>query len=263
MTIHRNAKGDAVATVENASSKAENEPSGSKKSFCYEDLKRRILTVELEAGSFIDETRISEAYGISRSPLREILRQLAGEGFVVLQENRGATVTPMTLKTFRNFFVVAPMIYSAVAQLAARNAKPAQIERLKEAQRRFRNAIGAGDIAERSLSNERFHMIMGEMADNEFLMPSLTRLLIDHTRLGMTFFTPDDNGADKQRILAAADQHDEFIALIAEREADKAAALTIAHWELSRGDMGRFAVPASLDVKLDPSRFVDSGEIVK
>lgn len=260
MSLHRKAKGGAV---EEAPSKAANGPSGSRKSFCYEDLKRRILTLELEAGSFLDETRISESYGISRSPLREILRQLSGEGFVVLQENRGATVTHMTLKTFRNFFVVAPMIYSAVAQLAARNAKPAQLERLKQAQKRFRAAIQADDIAERSLSNERFHMIIGEMADNEFLMPSLTRLLIDHTRLGMSFFTPDDTGSDKKRILTAADQHDEFIALIAARDADKVAALTIAHWELSRGDMGRFAVPASIDVKLDTSRFTDPGDGVR
>ena len=225
---------------------------GNRKLFCYEDLKRRILTVELEPGSLIDETKISKAYGISRSPLREILRQLSGEGFIVLQEHRGAIVAPVTLKTFRGFFVAAPMIYAAVAQLAAQNAKPQQIELLKEEQQRFRNAIRVGDISERALSNERFHMIMGEMADNEFLMPSLRRLLIDHTRLGMNFFDPSQSGLPDDRILAAADQHDEFISLISAREAEKAAALSIAHWELSRGDWGRFAAPRSLDISLNP-----------
>lgn len=238
--------------------RSENVPGDSRKSFCFNDLKRRILTGELEPGSYIDEMRISEAYGISRSPLRETLRQLSGEGFVVLQENRGAIVTPVTLKSFRSFFVAAPMIYAAVARLAAQNAKPQQLEQIKEAQRRFRDAIRSGDIAERSLSNERFHMIIGEMADNEFLMPSLRRLLIDHTRLGMTFFNPASSGLTDQQILAAADQHDEFITLIAAREPDKAAALTIAHWELSRGAMGNFAVPGSLDVSLDASRIADA-----
>jgi len=238
---------------------AETEPSGSKKSYCYEDLKRRILTVELEPGTFIDETRVSEAYGLSRPPLREILRQLAGEGYVMLQENRGATVTPITLKTFQSFFIAAPMIYAAVARLAAQNAKPHQLARLKEAQRRFREAIHAGNVAERTMTNQRFHSIIGEMADNEFLLPSLRRLLIDHARLGMTFFNSQTQTAPDQRILTAADHHDEFIALIAAKDAERIAVLSIAHWELSRGAMSRFAVPESLDVPLEPQSIAKGG----
>ena len=93
--------------------------SRSKKTICVEDLRRRVLTQAFEPGDYLDETELSEAYGISRPPLREVLRQLAGEGYVVLHENRGAQVAPMTHKTLRNFFVAAPMIYAAVTRLAA------------------------------------------------------------------------------------------------------------------------------------------------
>lgn len=223
---------------------------GNKKAFCYEDLKQRILTVQLEPGAVIDETRVSEAYGLSRPPFREVLRQLAGEGFVLLQENRGATVALITLTTFQSFFEAAPMIYAAIARLAAQKAKPAQLVRLKDAQRNFREAVYSGNIAERSLSNQRFHSIMGEMAENEFLLPSLRRLLIDHTRLGMTFFGVQENGAPDQRILTAADHHDQFIELIAARDPDGIEVLSKAHWELSRGEMSRFAVPGSLEISL-------------
>ncbi|WP_343116621.1 GntR family transcriptional regulator [Ostreiculturibacter nitratireducens] len=228
------------------------ENSKSRKLRCLEDLRRRILTQELEPGEYLDETEISEAYEISRPPLRELLRQLAGEGYVVLHENRGAQVAPMTHKTLRNFFVAAPMIYAAVTKLAAEHATAAQIMRLKDAQLLFRAAIRDGDAADRALANERFHAIIGEMADNEFLLPSLRRLLIDHTRIGMTFYSPRNPRTAEQRDLAA-DQHDQFIALIEAGDAEAAANLAIAHWELSRAEIESFVTPASIDIPLGPA----------
>ena len=221
----------------------------SKKAICVEDLRRKVLTQELEPGEYLDETEISEAYGISRPPLREVLRQLAGEGYVVLHENRGAQVAPMTHKTMRNFFVAAPMIYAATTRLAAEHATPAQVVRLKECQWAFRQAIKSGNAAERALGNERFHSIIGEMADNEFLLPSLRRLLIDHTRIGMTFYNPRKLELASQRELAA-DQHDDFIALIEAGDADAAANLAVSHWELSRAQIESFVTPQSIHFPL-------------
>ena len=85
------------------------------------------------------------------------------------------------------------------------------------------------------LGNERFHSIIGEMADNEYLTPSLRRLLIDHSRIGMTFHNPKKLHLAPERELAA-DQHDQFIALIEAGDADAAADLAVAQWELSRPD---------------------------
>ncbi len=221
----------------------------SRKAICLEDLRQRILTQDLEPGAYLDETQLADAYEISRPPLREILRQLAGEGYVVLHENRGAQVAPMTHKTMRNFFIAAPMIYSAVTRLAAENAKPAQIMRLKDTQLLFRAAIRDGDTAGRALLNERFHAVIGEMADNDFLTPSLRRLLIDHTRIGMTFYNPRNPALAEQRAIAA-DQHDQFIALIESGDADGAAALAIAHWELSRAEIESFVAVPSMQIPL-------------
>jgi DNA-binding GntR family transcriptional regulator len=136
------------------------------KAACLDDLRRRILTQELEPGAYLDETQLAEGYAISRPPLREVLRQLAGEGYVLLHPNRGAQVAPMTHKTLRNFFVAAPMIYAAVSRLAAMNARPEQIMRLKDTQLLFRGAIRDGDAAARALLNDRFHAIIGEMVGN-------------------------------------------------------------------------------------------------
>lgn len=121
--------------------------------------------------------------------------------------------------------------------------------RLKDTQLLFRAAIRDGNTAERALMNERFHAIIGEMADNEYLMPSLRRLLIDHTRIGMTFYNPRNRALADQRAIAA-DQHDQFIAVIEAGDADAAADLAIAHWELSRAEIERFVTPAGMQMPL-------------
>lgn len=226
-----------------------------KKSHCIEDLRRRILTQELEPGSYLDEVDICETYGISRPPVREVLRQLMGEGYVILHENRGAQVAPMSHKSLRNFFIAAPMIYSAVAQLAAQHATPAHIAKMKQVQFRFRAAIRDGDATERALLNERFHAAIGEVADNEYLLPSLRRLLIDHTRIGMTFYNPRQTAMAKQQAVAA-DQHDQLIELISAGDAAAAAALAVDHWELSRVQIESFVTPDSIQVPLGtPPKF--------
>lgn len=223
--------------------------SPNRKDHARADLRRRVLTLDLPPAAYLDETELATEYGVSRPPLREVLRDLAGEGYVVLHPNRGAQVAPMTHTTLRNFFLAAPMIYAATSRLAAIHATPQQIAALKKVQAQFRKAISGGDTAERALMNERFHAVIGEMAANEYLMPSLRRLLIDHTRISMTFYDPAAPAFEDSRTLAA-DQHDTFIALIEARDGDGAAALAVEHWELSRNQFERFVTPAPIDAAL-------------
>ena len=63
-------------------------------------LRQRIFTRELEPGSWIDEMKIAEEYGISRTPLREALKVLAAEGLVTMKVRRGAYVTEVSDRTW-------------------------------------------------------------------------------------------------------------------------------------------------------------------
>jgi len=105
-----------------------------KKDRLYTDLKRQILTMELAPGSSLDETQLSEQYQISRTPLRDVFRRLAGEGYLEIVSNRGASVVSMDHNTLRNFFMSAPMIYAAIGRLAAENATAKQIVEMRAAQ---------------------------------------------------------------------------------------------------------------------------------
>ncbi|MCK5920457.1 MAG: GntR family transcriptional regulator, partial [Methylococcales bacterium] len=63
-----------------------------KKDDLYRALKRKILTMELQPGEALDEITLGKQTKLSRTPVREILRRMAGEGFVEIAQNRGAYV---------------------------------------------------------------------------------------------------------------------------------------------------------------------------
>ena len=87
----------------------------------------------------------------------------------------------MDISTIRNFFQAAPMIYASVARLAAEQATGEQVEQLAAIQKSYRQTLSAGLVEETAMHNHRFHEAIGRMAGSPYLMPSLNRLLIDHT----------------------------------------------------------------------------------
>ncbi|MEM7633651.1 MAG: GntR family transcriptional regulator [Pseudomonadota bacterium] len=221
-----------------------------KKQACQADLRQRILTLNIEPGSVLDETVLSQQYELSRTPLREVFQRLAGEGYLTLEENRGAKVSSMDIASMRNFFQSAPLIYAAVGRLAAENALPSQISALKSAQRSFRKAGENSDVFGMAMFNHSFHHIIGEMAGNAYLTPSLNRLLIDHTRMGQLFYNPK-NDREEQLIWTACDQHDRMIEAIEKREPALVVELTMEHWDLSRGRMEKYVRPDPLPTEFD------------
>ena len=217
----------------------------SSKDACISDLKRRILSTELQPGTALDEVRLAEQYGISRTPMREVLQRLAGAGFVQLQDNRGAKVASMDIQTMRTFFQTAPLIYANIARLAAENRTDTQLGDLRAAQEHFAKANSSNDAGAAALHNYRFHEIIGEMAHNPYLMASLSRMLIDHTRLSQTFYRPA-SPEEKMLVVKAQDQHDAMISAIEAREAALVTDLTLQHWDLSKDHMERFVRPDPL-----------------
>lgn len=213
----------------------------------YQDLKRRILTLDLEPGTDLDETQLSREYGISRTPLRDVFRHLAGEGFLAIENNRGASVSPLSHKTLRDFFLAAPMVYAAVSKLAARNAKSPQIEELHEAALQFDRAVADRSTADLAYYNNLFHQMIGTMADNAFLLPSHNRLLIDHARISVTFYRADQP-ALKDRLWRASSQHHAMVKAIRERDEARSESLVYEHWSLSREFIETEITPASLTI---------------
>ena len=131
-----------------------------------EQLRQRIFRRELEPGSWIDELKIAEEFGISRTPLREALKVLAAEGLVTMKLRRGAYVTEMSEKDLRDVYHLLSLLESDAAGVVAATATPAQLQQLQDLHTELEAA--AGERERFFAINERFHMRLLELADNRW-----------------------------------------------------------------------------------------------
>jgi len=129
-------------------------------------LRQRIFKRELEPGSWIDELKLAEAYGISRTPLREALKVLAAEGLVTMKVRRGAYVTEVSEKDLSDVYHLLSLLESDAAGVVARVATDAEMDELKTLHAELEAA--AGDRDRFFALNERFHMRLLEIADNRW-----------------------------------------------------------------------------------------------
>ncbi len=131
-----------------------------------EQLRQRIFRRELEPGSWIDELKIAEEFGISRTPLREALKVLAAEGLVTMKVRRGAYVTEMSEKDLRDVYHLLSLLESDAAGVVAERATDAQLKTLQELHAELEAAVA--DREKFFAIIERFHMHLLEMADNRW-----------------------------------------------------------------------------------------------
>ncbi len=131
-----------------------------------EQLRQRIFRRELEPGSWIDEMKIAEEFGISRTPLREALKVLAAEGLVTMKVRRGAYVTEMSEKDLRDVYHLLSLLESDAAGVVASRLQAAELAQIETLHAELE---AAGQDRERFFAvNERFHLLLLELADNRW-----------------------------------------------------------------------------------------------
>ena len=129
-------------------------------------LRQRIFARELAPGSWIDEMRLAEEYGISRTPLREALKVLATEGLVTMKMRRGAYVTEVNDKDQHDVYHLLSLLESDAAGVVAAQASDAELAELEHIHQELAAAVGNTDKFFEI--NERFHMRLLEIANNRW-----------------------------------------------------------------------------------------------
>ena len=129
-------------------------------------LRQRIFARELAPGSWIDEMRLAEEYGISRTPLREALKVLATEGLVTMKMRRGAYVTEVNDKDQRDVYHLLSLLESDAAGVVAAQASDLELAELESIHQELSAVVGNTDKF--FAINERFHMRLLEIANNRW-----------------------------------------------------------------------------------------------
>jgi DNA-binding GntR family transcriptional regulator len=195
-------------------------PRGTGASYVHEQLKNRILHLELMPGTLLDETEISRQFGVSRSPVREALIRLSAEGLVQNFRNRTAIVAQFDIASLPSYFDAMQLLYRLSARLASQNPNPAKLEKLRRDHEEHERALRRRDIRNMVRFNREFHMTIAEMGGNPYVLTWMSGLLDQGQRLlglyGMHL--PDRVSGD---FLKA---HRDIMAAIAKKDADAAEA---------------------------------------
>ena len=188
-----------------------------------EQLRQRIFRRELEPGSWIDELKIAEEFGISRTPLREALKVLAAEGLVTMKLRRGAYVTEVSDKDLSDVYHLLSLLESDAAGVVAARATDAQLQELQTLHRDLAAAVADRDRF--FALNERFHMRLLELADNRWR----NQMVAD---LRKVMKLNRHNSLLKQgRIAESLQEHAQILAALEARDAEAAVQATRAHFE--------------------------------
>jgi DNA-binding GntR family transcriptional regulator len=127
----------------------------------HEQLRERLRTLiiegELKPESRIDEKALCERFGVSRTPLREVLKVLATEGLVTLLPNRGARVAGFDLADLAETFPVMGALEALAGQLAAVSATDAEIAAIEQLHIAMHVAYGSRDLRRYFDLNQRIH----------------------------------------------------------------------------------------------------------
>jgi DNA-binding GntR family transcriptional regulator len=130
----------------------------------YADLHADITTARMRPGDSLSESRMAEQYGISRTPVREVFRRLAEEGFLRVVPQVGTFVAPINLAAVSDSQFIRETLERRAIRLTAERATSRQIRGLRHELRIQEQAIAAGDRVRFFASDETMHRLMMTIA---------------------------------------------------------------------------------------------------
>lgn len=139
-----------------------------------EDLEQKILDESLKPGQRINETEFCEKMGISRSPLREALRILESQGFLVRAPRRGLSVATFTFEEARDIYQIRANLESLAVYLAVEKNDPEVLGTLIALHEKMKSIGFEGDPWAYFHLNEQFHGILVQASANRRLIDLIT-----------------------------------------------------------------------------------------
>jgi len=186
-------------------------------------LENEILSGVLTPGERLDETGLARRFGVSRTPVREALLQLASVGLIEMRPRQGAVVATITVQQLLQMFEAMAELEALCARLAARRMSPDERAALRRAHRRCSRLARNGDPEAYYAANRDFHEAIYAGTHNGCL-EDMTRTLRNRLS-GYRRFQLHRPG----RVAQSLDEHDDVVAAITAGDADGAAAAMRAH----------------------------------
>lgn len=171
---------------------------------------------ELEPGARLDETRLAERFGVSRTPVREALNRLTAQGVLITGERRGVRVAQYSREELAQMFEAMHEIEALCAGLAAQRLTLLARAELEAAQAECVAAAASGDRLRYIKANEALHFLIYQATQNAYI----EALAVDFRRRTGPFRAK--KFASRDDLIASAHSHEELLQTIFSADSERA-----------------------------------------
>ncbi|MCR4440843.1 MAG: GntR family transcriptional regulator [Peptococcaceae bacterium] len=177
----------------------------------YESLRDAIVNQVLKPGERLMETELAEEMGVSRTPVREAIRKLELEGYVVMVPRKGAYVAGLSIKDINEVFEIRGALEALAAGLAAQRATEEEIEEMEISLALEASHYEASDLLKTIEVDTKFHELIFKASKNSRLQGMVKELREQVQRFRTTTL------AVPGRMKFALDEHRQIVEAIASR----------------------------------------------
>ena len=197
----------------------------------FETIREAIISGDLKPGERLMEVQLAEELGVSRTPVREAIRKLELEGFLIMLPRKGAYVAEISLKDIIDVFEIRAALDSLAAGLAAERITDEELEDLERSLLSVVESADQNDLDGIVDTDTSFHDIIYKASRNERLIQIINNLREQIQRFRTTSL------AFPGRMQIAVDEHRKIVEAISERNVSLAQSLAQEHIESAENIM--------------------------
>ncbi len=182
----------------------------------YNAIRAGILEGKYSEDEFLQEIRISEEFGVSRTPVREALKQLEQEGLVEFMPNRTAKVSNISIEDIEDIYEIRSLIEGLAARWAAEKITDEEIECMQESIELAEFYTIKGNAENLTKEDSNFHQLLYSACNSKYLQHILTDFH-QYSRMARV-----KSLSDRERSLKALEEHKAIFEALKEHNAEKA-----------------------------------------
>lgn len=189
----------------------------------YEDIKWRIIQLEFEPGTYLNEAQLSDLLSLGRTPIHQAVQRLTHEGLLEIIPRKGLIVKPINFKEVLDIIEIRLLNEGLCARLAAQRISDQQLDRLDKILQKAQDMQDNGDIAVQMTLDREFHQHIAQAASNQVLGDLLRNL---HERSLRVWFVSLNNRRHASKV---QEEHHDIIEALRLRDQDAAETAMRAH----------------------------------
>lgn len=192
-------------------------------------LRTAILESEIKPGEWLRQEQVAEKYGVSQTPVREALNDLASEGLVEHVPYRGVRVVEFTLQDVQDLYSCRAFIEALAARYAAQNMTTEELDEIEKVFKDLQQHSGTQDVAAHRKLHRRFHQLIYTASRHLYLIHSLDQMWTAYPTMMLANFPQTARGPIPGRGTSARQEHHAVVRALHDRDAAEAERLMRQH----------------------------------